>query len=265
MARVDVHHLTLPPRLPIIEEEGLRTRADVSPLVGPLEDFDTAAPGAFAHGRRVSAYLSLEHARTQVDAHGSGHVVYSVDPKKTLAAPASARDGDPAAYWEQARPLSEWLADGDVPDDLDVHVNVGVRAKHLELKAPLVRDEDLDGWAPLVTAVADEDSVSAKALMHLAIIASEGDFESPAFLAACALAWRDEPDADALSRELLEMGHDAVASAAIAEYGSTAPDVTQTLRDALESTREWADENGVSPDRGVITRTALILNTLPAA
>src|SRR5690606_14062257 len=119
-----------------------------------------------------------------------------------------------------------WQADGDLPDDLEVHVNVPVRAKYVQLHAPLFRDEDLGEFAPLVDAVADEDRLEAKALMHLAIIASEGDFDSDAFRAACALAWRDEPDPDSLTRELVELDPDKIASAALAEFGSTAPDAT---------------------------------------
>ena len=265
MPRVTVHHLTLPTRLPMIEEEGLRTRADLSSLLGPIGELDEAAPGTFAHGKRVSGYLSLDHARTHVDEHGAGLVSYTVDPAKTLAAPASARDGDPAAYWEAARPLSQWQAEDEVPEDLEVHVNVGVRAKYLQLRAPLFRDEDLGDYAPLVDAVADEDRLSAKALMHLAIIACEGEFDTPEFNAACALAWRDEPDPDRLTRELVELDPDKIASAALAEFGSVAPEATTRLREVLDETRQWADENGMTPSKGVLTRTALILNEVPAA
>ena len=261
-----VHHLTAPVHLPMIEEEGLRTRADLSSLLGPIGQFDEAAPGTFAHGKRVSGYLSLDHARTHVDEHGAGLVSYSVDPAKALAAPASARAGGEAeAYWAGARPLADWQADGEVPEDLEVHVNVGVRAKFLQLHAPLFRDEDLGAYAPLVDAVADEDRLSAKALMHLAIIACEGDFDTPEFRAACAFAWRDEPDPDRLTRELVELDPDKIASAALAEFGSVAHDATTRLREVLEDTRTWADENGMSPAKGVLTRTALILNTVPTA
>ena len=265
MPRVTVHHLTAPMRLPMIEEEGLRTRADLSGLLGPIGELDEAAPGTFAHGKRVSGYASLDHARTHVDEHGAGLVSYSVDPAKTLAAPASAREGDVAAYWEAAKPLKEWQADGELPEDLEVHTNVGVRAKFLQLRAPLFRDEDLGDYAPLVTAVADEDRLSAKALMHLAIIASEGEFDTDAFNAACALAWRDEPDPDRLTKEMVELGPDKIASAALAEFGSKAPEATARLREVLEETREWSDENGMTHAKGVLTRTALILNELPAA
>lgn len=260
-----VYHLTAPTRLPLIEEEGLRTRADVSGLVGPIGAFDEAAPGTFAHGKRVSGYLSLDHATSRVDEHGAGLVEYTVDPSKTLAAPSSARDGDPAAYWESARPLAAWQADGDVPEDLEVHVNVGVRAKYLELRAPLFRPEDLGDYAPLVDAVADTDRLSAKALMHLAVIASESDFDTPEFRAACALAWRDTPDPDDITRELVELDPDKICSAALAEFGTEAPEATAALRATLEDTREWSDENGMAAAKGILTRTALILNELPSA
>lgn len=264
LPRVTVHHLTAPLRLPLIEEEGLRTRADLSALLGPIGAFDEAAPGTFAHGKRVSGYLSLEHATAQVDEHGAGLVAYTVDPAKTLAAPTSARGGDPEPYWQDARPLSAWQADGEVPDDLEVHVNVGVRAKYLELRAPLFRPEDLGDYAPLVDAVADTDRLAAKALMHLAVIASQGSFDTPVFNAACALAWRDTPDPDDITRELIEMDPDKVCSAALAEFGADAPEATSDLRATLEDTREWSDENGMAASKGILTRTALILNELPA-
>lgn len=263
MPRVTVYHLTRPHRLPLIEEEGLRTRADLSRRLGPPAEFDEAAPGRFAHGKRVSAYLELDHARGKVDEHGGGLVSFTVDPAKTLAAPGSLRDGDPAAYWEAAQPLAAW---GDAaPDDLEVHQDVPVRAKHLRLHAPLLGPQELGDYAPLVDAVADEDRLSAKALMHLAIIASDGEFESPDFLAACAFAWRDREDREDLVDELMELDPDKVASAALAEHGATAPQATGRLRDALESTREWSDENGIEHGRGIFARTAVILDALPDA
>ena len=263
MPRVDVYHLTPPRRLPLIEEEGLRTRADLSSLFGPPSEFDNAAPGTFANGKRVSAWLSLDYAKAHADEYGKGLVSYSVDPAKTLAAPASVRaSATPAEYWEQAKPLKEWLA-GDVPEDLEIHQNLPVRVKYLKLHAPLVDDADLGPYAPLVAAVADDDRMSAKALMHLAIIASDGEFDSPAFTAACALAWRDEKDPDRLVRELIETDPDKVASAALAEHGSAAPEAVQVLREALEETREWSDENGVDHGQGLFARTALVLDDLP--
>jgi hypothetical protein len=137
-----------------------------------------------------------------------------------------------------------------------------VRAKYLHLHAPLVGEDDLGDYAPLVDAVADEDRLSAKALMHLAVIASEGDFESPDFVAACALAWRDEPDPANLVRELMETDPDKVASAALAEHGEVAPDVTGRLRHVLDETREWADTQGLDHGRGLFARTAAVLDTL---
>ena len=264
MARVTVHHLTPVRNLPLIEEEGLRTRADLSGRLGTVDAFDAAAPGTFANGKRVSGWLSADHAFSQAGDLGPGLVSYSVDPAKTLAAPASLRDGDPSAYWEAAKPLAAWQADGEVPEDLEVHQNLPVRAKYLHLHAPLVTDEQLGDYAPLVAAVADEDRLSAKALMHLAVIASEADFDSPDFLAACALAWRDEPDEPSLVRELIETDPDKVASAALAEHGEVAPDVTGRLRVVLDETREWADGQGVDHGQGLFARTAAVLDTLDA-
>jgi hypothetical protein len=261
--RVTVYHLTPPRRLPLIEEEGLRTRADLSDRLGRFGELDQQAPGTYAHGKRVSAYLDLDHARSQVAALGPGLVSFTVDPAKTLAAPQSLREaGDPSAYWEAARPLAAWQADGEPPADLEVHQNVPVRAKYLTLHAPLLDEDELGDFAPLVAAVADEDRLSAKALMHLAVIACDADFDSDAFNAAAALAWRDTEDPEGLVRELVETDPDKVASAALAEYGATAPEATQRLRDALEATRRWGDDNGIEHGQAIFARTALVLDQL---
>jgi hypothetical protein len=263
VARVTVYHLTLPKRLPLIEEDGLQTRATTSGLYGPPGELDVAAPGTYAHGKRVSGWASEEYARAQVDTFGAGFLSYTVDPAKTLAAPASTRDGDPEAYWAGTKPFAEWLEQGNLPDDLEVHQNVPVRAKHLRLHAPLLTDQQLGEYAPLVAAVADEDRLSAKAIMHLAIIACDTDFDSEHFLAACALAWRDEPDPPSLMRELTSLDPDTVSSAALAEHGGEAPELAVRLREVLEETREWADENGMEPGQGLFARTAVILDELP--
>lgn len=257
MPRVTVYHLTPPANLPLIEEDGLLTRAAVVERHGPLGELDEAAPGTFAHGKRVSGYLDLDHARSQADRLGAGLVSYSVDDRKSLAAP----DGlDGAAHWEAAKPLAAW--GGDAPDDLAVHTNKPVRAKYVRIHAPLLTDDELGDWAPVVTAVADEDRLSAKALMHLAIIRSDGDFTSEDFLAACALAWRDVEDDDRLVAELAEIGPDKVASAALAEFASEAPELQRELRDELETTRAFADENGLPAGEALFARTALILDEL---
>ena len=261
--RVQVHHMTQPHRLPLIEEEGLRTRGELSSALGELEELDRAARGKFAHGRRVSAWLDADHAREQADELGAGHVTWEVDPRRALAAPASLRDEvDAEAYWEATRPLQDWLAEDDVPADLEVHVDRGVRAKYLQLRAPMFADGQLGDWQPLVDEVADEDRLSAKALMHLAVIASEGDFSATSFHAACALAWRDEPDDDALISELLEADPDKVASAALAMYAGSSPEVIEGLREVLEETRAWSDEQGVEHGQGVLMRTAVVLDQL---
>lgn len=264
MSRVTVYHLTAPERLPLIEEDGLRTRADVSDLYGPPGPVDAAAPGTYAHGRRVSAYLTSERARAMAGANGPGVVEFTVDPAKALGVPGPPGD-DPEAYWTSARPLKEWLDEGDPPDELEVHQNVPVRAKHLSIRAPLFGADDLGMYAPLVEAAADEDRMSAKALMHLTIIASEGDFSSDAFRAAVALAYRDEPDPDSLLRELTQIGADKVASAALAEFGEPAPDAARHLRDVLEDTRVWADDQGLPRDQGLFVRSAGILDGLAEA
>ncbi|MFN2557335.1 MAG: hypothetical protein ABR592_10820 [Nitriliruptorales bacterium] len=265
MSRVTVYHLTAPARLPLIEKEGLRTRADLSNRLGPPGAEDEAAPGRYAHGRRVSAYLSLEHAQARAGELGPGLVTFTVDPEKVIAAPSSARRGAPAAYWASARVLRDWLDEGSPPDDLEVHQNVPVRAKHVRIQPALLEPDDLGDYASLVAAVADADRLSAKALMHLAIIASGGDFESPEFLAAVTLAWRAEPDPESLARELMETGADKVASAALAEYGATAPEAAQRLRDTLEQTRVWSEEQGLEPGRGLLLGSSSVLEGLTAA
>lgn len=265
MSRVTVYHLTRPPRLPLIEKEGLRTRADLSVRLGPPGHEDAAAPGRYAHGRRVSAYLSLEHARSRSQELGAGLVSFTVAPDKVLAIPGSARGDDPSAYWAAGRSLKDWLDEASPPEDLEVHQNVPVRAKHLRVHPALLEPQDLGDYAPLVEGVADADRLSAKALMHLAIVASGGDFASPEFLAAVALAWRAEPDPESLVRELLEAGADKVASAALAEYGARAPEVAQRLRDTLEQTRTWAEEQGIEPSRGLLMRSSNVLEGLAAA
>jgi hypothetical protein len=262
--RVTVYHCTPPRRLPLIEEEGLRTRADLSDRMGAPGELDQAATGTFAHGKRVSAWHSLEEAERRIDELGAGLVSFSVDPAKAVAGRAADREqGDAAAYWASTRPLKEWLAEGEPPADLEVHQNVPVRAKYLHLHAPRLSEEQLGEYAPLVAAVADEDRLSAKALMHLAIIGSGGEFDSPTFLAACALAWREEADPDRLVRELIETDPDKVASAALAEYGDTAPEAAAKLREVLDETRVWADQNGLEHGRGLFARTAVILDELP--
>ncbi len=265
MSRVTVYHLTLPRRLPLIEEEGLRTRADLTGLLGPIDELDAAAPGLFARGKRVSGWLSEPFARSTVVRHGAGLVSYTVDPRKTLAATASARDGDPEAYWRAARPLADWLADDTCPEDLEVHQNVGVRAKHVRLHTPLFDAGDLGPWAALVDEVADADRLSAKALMHLAIIASDGDFDGVEFRAACALAWRDEPDPASLQRELVETDPDQVASTALVSYGEQAGDVAAHLRDVLDETRAWSEEAGFDAGSGLLERSATVLDLMERA
>lgn len=262
VARVTLYHLTLPRRLPLIEEEGLRTRADLSARYGPPEALDQVAPGRYAHGKRVSGWVDLDHGLTHAEL-GGGLVSYSVDPGRTLAAPAGLRaEGDHEAYWAAAQPLSAWLARGKLPADLEVHQHLPVRTKHLQLRALRVPEEAYGAYAPLVAAVADADRLSAKALMHLAIIASDGDFDGPAFTAACALAWRDEPDPPGLTRELREVDPDKAVSVVLAEHGALAPELVAELREVLTSTREWSEQQGLDHGSGIFTRTADILATL---
>lgn len=261
--RVLVHHMTQPHRLALIEEDGLRTRGELSSALGEIEEFDRAARGKFAHGRRVSAWLDEGHALAQVDELGPGHVTWEVDPRRAVAAPASLRDElDGEAYWEATRPLKDWLAEDDVPEDLEVHVDRAVRAKYVQLRAPKFPEGRLGDWQALVDEVADEDRMSAKALMHLAVIDCDADFAATSFEAACALAWRDEPDDDNVIPELLEADPDKVASAALAMYAGSAPSAIEQLREVLEETRVWSDQQGVEHGQGLLMRTAVVLDQL---
>lgn len=243
MSRVVVHHLTSVRRLPLIELDGLRTRVDLSDRLGPVEAFDLAAPAAFARGKRVSGWWSEAHARTQVDRLGRGHVSFSVDPARALALTAAAREADVERAWATARPLAAWLAEGEPPADLEVHVPLPVRAKHLRILAPIVDDATLGDWAPLVAAVADSDRVAAKLLMHLALALAD-DLEGPAFLAAAALAWRDEPDASDLSRRVGLADTEAVLTAVLAEHRAAAPAIVATLTTLLDELRLEGDDDG---------------------
>lgn len=260
MARFSLHHLTRLTNLPLIETDGLKTRADLTDRHGPLTAFDTAATGTFAFGRRVSGFASFTHTTAVTGQFGSGYVTYDVDPARAVAQQASI--ADPEQYWATARPFAAWLAEGTLPDDLDVHTPVAIRAKRLTIKAPLLRDEDLDVYAPLVAAVADTDRLAAKALMHLAVIAAGDQPDTPVFAAACALAWRDTPDADAVLRELAEYGAARLASAALAEHGQVAPEATRILRDVLDEVRSFGAENGMEEDEAVRERTVAVLASL---
>lgn len=261
MARTTVYHLTLARHLPLIEEEGLRTRADLSRRLGPVGPEDRAAPGRYAHGKRVSAFLSLDHARTQTGRLGGGLVRFTVDPGKAIGIRAASRGDDPADYWAAARDLDAWLAEGP-PGDLEVHQPVPVRAKYLQVMAPLFGEDELGEFAAMVNALADEDRLSAKAMMHLLVVHAGGDFDGPAFRSACVLAWRDQPDRDDLQAELRQIGADNVASAALAEYGGMASDAALQLRETLDGVRAWGDDNGLPHSDALLTRAGLELQAL---
>lgn len=247
MTRVVVHHLTRVRRLPLIELEGLRTRADLSGRLGPIDDFDRTAPAAHAHGKRVSGWWSEVHALAQVAALGRGRLSFSVDPARVTALSAAERERDPERAWATARPLAAWLADGAPPADLEVHQALPVRAKHLRFHAPLVDDAALGAWAPLVAAVADTDRVAAKVLMHLALIRAGDDLDGPAFLAAAALAWRDAPEPSDLERLLRTVDTEALLTATLADARAAAPDIVADLTMLLDELRLEADGEDVTP------------------
>lgn len=267
MSRIALYHLTPLRRLPSIEESGLRTRADLDSLLGEPGDLDRSAPGTFANGKRVTAWYSLDHARTQVSQLGAGLVTFTVDPAKTLAVPASVRAEAEAAndltpYWNVAKPLRDWLTQGPLPDDLEVHQNLPVRVKHVEIMAPLVDASHLGVYAPLVAEVVDTDRLAAKALMHLLLIACDGAFEGPEFAAACACAWRDDADSASLLRELVEMDPDKVVSAVLAEHQAVAPEAVARLRQVLDETREWSGQRDMETGQGLLERSGEVLDRL---
>ena len=249
MTRITVHHRTPASNLPLIEVDGLRTRVDLSDRLGPVGPFDAAAPGRFARGRRVSAWVSAQYAAATGAEHGPGRVTFTVDPRRVLAGRASDRHADVDAAWERMRPLAEWLADVDgaldaLPDDLEVHQEQPVRAKLVRILAPGLDVSELAGYAPLVAAVADADRVAAKLLMHLALIAADGDATDAGFLAACALAWRDEVDDRDLGRRVARADADAVLEAVLVEQEDTAPDGSARLRAVLDAARYDAAAQG---------------------
>jgi hypothetical protein len=247
--RVTLYHRTLLVNLPLIELEGLRTRIDLSDRLGPVGDFDAAATGRHARGRRVSGWTSRSHAQALVGELGPGLVSYTVDPRKAVANRAADRAKDPSAVWDSVRPLTAWLEDagGDVaglPDDLEVHQEQPVRAKLVRMHAPDLSADELGVHAGVVAAVADEDRVAAKLLMHLALAAADGDADGPAFRAACALAWRDEPDGRDIMLQVGRADAEAVLEVVLADLEDRAPDGAAVLLGVLDVLRSEAAGGG---------------------
>jgi len=242
VARVTLFHRTAAANLPLIEIDGLRTRIDLSERLGALEPFDAAATGRFARGRRVSGWVARAHADARADELGPGLVSFTVDPRRALAGRAGERETDPAGAWGRMRPFADWLTDANgevtaLPEDLEVHVDQPIRAKLVRIHAPHLDASALGIHAPLVAAVADSDRVAAKLLMHLALAAADGAASDPAYLAACALAWREEQDADDLSRRVGRADAEAVLEAVLVEQEEAAPDSVAALRGLLEELR----------------------------
>ncbi len=265
MERVTVWHRTAPARLPAIEREGLRTRADLGATLGPLAPFDAAATGRFARGRRVSGWYERAAADARVAALGGGLVSFTVDPRRAAALPASVREADPASAWAAARPLAEWLAAGSPPADLEVHQDVPVRAKLLRLHAVSLPERALGPYAPLVGAVADADRLGAKLLVHVLLASATGGADDPAFLAACALAWRDAPDDPRLPLDVARADLEAVVEAVLAAEEATAPAAVATLTAALDGIRADAADAGISADELIGERSTRTLERVAAA
>jgi hypothetical protein len=265
MDRVTVWHRTAPARLPAIEREGLRTRADLGGTLGPLDAFDAAATGRFARGRRVSGWYERSAADARAGTIGGALVSFTVDPRRVMALPAAVREADPAGSWAAARPLADWLADGAPPADLEVHQDVPVRAKLLRLHAVDVPAAAMAPYGPLVAAVADADRLAAKLLVHVLLATASGGAEDPAFLAACALAWRDEPDDPRLPIEVARADLEAVVEAVLVDEADAAPEAVATLTAGLDALRAEAEEAGVTADELIGERSTRTLERIAAA
>ena len=265
MARVTVWHRTAPARLPAIEREGLRTRADLGATLGPLDPFDAAATGRFARGRRVSGWLDRDAADARAATLGGGLVSYSVDPARVMALPAAVREADPAGAWAAARPLAAWLSDGAGPEDLEVHQDVPVRGKLVRLHAVDVAPAALGPYGPLVAAVADSDRVAAKLLVHVLLATSTGAADDPAFLAACQLAWREEPDDPRLPIQVARADLEAVVEAVLADVSDAAAEAVATLTGALDAVRTDAEAAGTTADDLIGERSTRTLERIAAA
>lgn len=264
MDRITVYHRTAAANLPLIELDGLRTRVDLADRLGPVGAFDAAATGRFARGRRVSGWVS----RTQADARrselGPGLVTFTVDPRRVLAARAEDREADAVGAWGRMRSLADWLAevDGDVsalPDDLEVHQDQPVRAKLVRLRAIDPGPGAFGPYEPLVDAVADTDRVAAKLLMHLGLAASGGDADDPAYLAACALAWRDTEDDADLGRRVARSDVEAVLEAVLVEHEDVAADAVAALRGVLDGLRAEAAASDADVADLMLERSELAL------
>lgn len=264
MDRVVVWHRTAPARLPAIEREGLRTRVDLGPSLGQLDAFDAAATGRFARGRRVSGWLERAAADADAAVRGTGLVSFTVDPHRAVAVPAAARVADPAGAWGSARPLAEWLAEPARPADLEVHSDQPVRAGRLRIHGLSAAEDGLGSYAPLVAAVADTDRVAAKLLVHVLLAAADGSPDDPAFLAACALAWREQEDPAGLERDVARADLEAVVEAVLAVHAGTAPEAVAALRAVIDGLR--ADADGDATLESVIgSRSARTLERVAAA
>jgi hypothetical protein len=247
--RVTLYHRTALENLPLIEVDGLRTRVDLSKRLGPLGTFDLAATGRYSRGRRVSGWVSAAATGAMPAELGAGLVSFTVDPRKAVANRASERRADPEATWSAIRPLAAWLeeASGDLaalPEDLEAHVELPVRAKLVRIHAPDLTAEDLGGYAGVVTHIADTDRVASKLLMHLALAVADGDAQTSAYRAACALAWRDEADARDIAQRVARADAEAVLEAVLADLEDVAPEGAAALLGLLDTLRAEADTSG---------------------
>lgn len=270
MARVTLYHRTSAANLPLIELDGLRTRVDLSDRLGPVGAFDAAATGRFARGRRVSGWVSRAFADASGATLGPGVVSFSVDPRRALANRSSDREEDPVGVWGLMRPLAEWVDDvaGDLaalPEDLEVHQELPVRAKLVRMHAPDLVAADLGVHATLVAAVADTDRVAAKLLMRLMLIAADGQPADPAYLAACALAWRDTEDEGELGRRVARVDAETVLEATLVEHEDVASESIEVLHRLMEDLRAGSEAQGSDLGMVMTERSEMSLARIVAA
>jgi len=244
--RVTLYHRTGLQHLPLIEAEGLRARIDLSDRLGPLGAFDLAATGRYARGRRISGWPSRQHADACAATFGAGLVSFTVDPRKAVANLSSERERDAEAVWATVRPLAAWLEEAGglvsaLPGDLEVNVDLPIRAKLVRMHASELSSADLEPYARLVAEVADADRVAAKLFMHLALAVADGNADTAAYRAACALAWRDAPDDRDLSQRVGRADAEAVLEAVLADIEEDAPEGAAVLVAVLDALRSEAD------------------------
>jgi hypothetical protein len=171
-----------------------------------------------------------------------------------LAGRAAQREADPGGVGPDA-PARRVARRGRrgvdaLPDDLEVHQELPVRAKLVRIHRARPRRDALGPTRRLVAAVADDDRVAAKLLMHLALSLADGDgADRPSSPPARSRGARRRTTAtsDAGSRGPTS---DAVLEAVLVEQEDAAPRAVAAARAALDAAREEA--GGADGDLGAI-------------